>query len=251
VAGGASELAAQTAAVQRFGPVGELVAAEQRRQVPAPAAVAGQVVATAWLLGAIAAVAVGVSGLIAEVVRLVAGIPVLVDVAAGQGLAAVDCTRWLAADPTAATCRDAALSDWAAEVVGYRVALGLLGVIALLAYPAMRRIRFGRVDMSGHGGLGRLPAVVSDSIAFTGFALAAGGTLILGVNAVVTASGHGSGQWFNATPVALGVAAVFGWRLLRDRLSPGPAPACHRPDGFESHRRFGAGRWGLMESPRH
>lgn len=38
----------------------------------------------------------------------------------------------------------------------------------------------------------------------------------LGTDAWVVSSGHGSGQWLSAAPVALVAAAVYGARLLRD-----------------------------------
>jgi hypothetical protein len=42
----------------------------------------------------------------------------------------------------------------------------------------------------------------------------------MAVDAVVVASGHGAGQWLSAAPVALGLAAVFALRLIRDLRAP-------------------------------
>jgi hypothetical protein len=44
-------------------------------------------------------------------------------------------------------------------------------------------------------------------------------TLGLGVDAIAVTSGHGSGRWLSAAPVALSAAAVFGLRLLRNLRS--------------------------------
>jgi hypothetical protein len=48
----------------------------------------------------------------------------------------------------------------------------------------------------------------------TAFGAAGVWTLGLGVDAIAVSSGHGSGQWLSAAPVALLAAAVFGLRLL-------------------------------------
>ncbi len=159
------------------------------------------------MLGAIAGVAVGVSGLVAALVPLVFGRTFLIDVAPNTVLSATDCARWVAGDPTAGSCRDAATADWADEVVGYRVAVGGLGVLALVGYRLLRR-RGWLAD--------GLPRAVNDTVAVTGFAVGALLTLVLGWNAVATAGGHGSGQWFSATIVALTAAMIFTLRLVSD-----------------------------------
>ncbi|PZS20392.1 MAG: hypothetical protein DLM57_01365 [Pseudonocardiales bacterium] len=200
---------AEAQAVHRFGPAREFVAAERARAVLPIGDLARRVLTSALLLGGLGAVAVGASGVIAALIRLVAGTQALVDVAPGRVLSASDCARWLAADPGARSCREAALSDWAAETVVYRIALGLLGGLALVALGMLRR----RATPERWA---PLPRVVSDTIALTIFGTAGCWTLGLGVDAIVGASGHGAGQWLSAAPVALAAAAIFGWRLLRD-----------------------------------
>jgi hypothetical protein len=204
---GMNERDAQGQAIARFGPVDALVAAEYRSTSRSALTMLRQAVSSLWSLGAIVAVAVGVSGLVAALVRLVFGRTVLIDVAPNTVLLARDCARWLAGDPTAGSCRDAAIADWADEVVGYRVAVGVLGVLALLAYRLLRR-RGSLVDV--------LPRAVSDTVAVTGFAVGALLTLVLGWSAVATAGGHGSGQWFSASIVALIAAVIFSVRLVSD-----------------------------------
>ncbi len=207
VAGGMDERDAHAQAIARFGPVDALVAAEYQSKAGSALTVGRQAVSSLWLLGAIAGVAVGVSGLAAALVPLVFGRTFLIDVAPNTVLTATDCARWLAGDPTAGSCRDAAIADWADEVVGYRVAVGVLGVLALIAYRLLRR-RGWLAD--------GLPRAVSDTVAVTGFAVGALLTLVLGWNAVATAGGHGSGQWFSATIVALTAAMIFTLRLVSD-----------------------------------
>jgi len=220
MAQGMSAPEAEAQAVLRFGPARELVAAERARALLPIGELVRRVLSTAWVLGGIGALAVGVSGLIAAVIRVAGGTQALVDVAPDQALSAPDCARWLAADPGAHTCRDAALSDWAAETVYYRIAIGVLGAMALLAFGLLRRRRAHAQRWT------TLPSAVSNTIAVTAFGAAGCWTLGLGVSAIVTNSGHGSGQWFSAAAVALGAAGGFGWRLVHDVRS---ALVCTRP----------------------
>jgi hypothetical protein len=208
-AGGMSPLRAEAEAVRRFGPVDDLVQAELRRQRPSLVELTRQVVSTAVLLGAVGAIAVGLSGVVAAVFWAVGGTGALVAVAPGEQLSAADCARWLAADPTAGGCRAAALSDWAWETVAYRVVLGVLGCVVLAGYLLLRR----------RGGSGRWPALprpVSTTIAVTLFTAAGVWAAGMGVDAVAVNSGQGIGQWFSAAIVALGAAALFGRRLRSD-----------------------------------
>ncbi len=117
---------AQAQAIARFGSVDALIAAEYQSKAGSAWTFARQAVSSMWLLGAIAGVAVGVSGLVAALVPLVFGRRFLIDVAPNTVLSATDCARWLAGDPIAGSCRDAAIADWADEVVGYRIAVGVL-----------------------------------------------------------------------------------------------------------------------------
>jgi hypothetical protein len=209
VTAGLSPQQAEVEAVARFGPACALVAAEHRRLATPFGTVLRAGTVSALLLGAIGALAVGLSGLIAEVIRLIGGSRVLVDVAPGQRLSAADCARWLRLDSGATNCRDAAVADWVNEVVGYRIAVGLLGAVALALYLVLRKRWTHQQRWT------TLPSAVSDTIAVTLFGAAGVWTLGLGLDAIVTASGHGSGQWLSDAPVALAAAAVFGVRLLR------------------------------------
>ena len=211
---GCSAGQAESEAVARFGPARELVEAEHCRLATPLGALARAGATSAVLLGAIGALAVGASGLIALVIRLVAGSRVLVDVAPGQSLSASDCSRWLTADSHAASCRDAAVADWVNEIVGYRIVVGLLGAVVLAIFLVVRK-RWTRRQRWA-----TLPPAVSDTIAMTLFGAAGVWTLAMGIDAIVNAAGHGSGQWLSAAPVALGAAGVFGVRLIRDVRSP-------------------------------
>jgi heme A synthase len=97
------------------------------------------------------------------------------------------------------------LSDWASEIVGFRLVAGVLGAIALAAYFLVRR-RYAR-DL--------LPAPVVDTLAVTLFGVTGLWMLGLGVDWLVI-GGNGAGQWLGAAPVALVLAGFYGLRLLRD-----------------------------------
>jgi hypothetical protein len=218
VAAGLSIQQAEAEAVARFGPAGDVVAAEERRLATPLTVVARASVASALFLGAIGALAVGVSGLIALIVRAIAGSRAVVDVGPGRVLGAADCTRWLNADSGARSCRDAAVADWVNEIVGYRLLMGLLGVVAVAVFLVLRR------RWMSQGRWATLPAAVTDTIAVTLFGAAGVWTLGMGVDAIANASGRGSGQWLSAAPVALGAATVFAVRLVRNLRNPAESP---------------------------
>ena len=117
-------------------------------------------------------------------------------------LGASDCARWLSVYPHAGSCAQAALNDWTWETIGYRIAFGMLGLLALgLLVLARRR--------AWHGpNWAPLPATVVDSIATTLFGISGVWLAGLGIDALTVSSGHGAGQWLSAAPVALTLERV-------------------------------------------
>ena len=213
---GMSQAEAEADAVARFGPSAALARAERDRRVTPLGVLARQAVTSAWFLGALGAIAVGLSGVVAAVLGAIGGKTFLADVP-NRALTASDCSRWLSIYPHAASCHQAAISDWAAETVYYRLAAGLLGAVAMAVFVVARR------GMRRRGRWAALPATVVDTVAATLFGASGAWLLLLGADAVVVSSGHGAGQWLSAAPVALGAAAVFAVRLLRDLRSPADA----------------------------
>ncbi|MDQ1394195.1 MAG: hypothetical protein QOF30_3172 [Acidimicrobiaceae bacterium] len=203
MASGLSQAEAEYDAVARFGTVRSVAAAEARRSSVPLAALVRQVGASGLLLGAIGGIAVGVSGILTAILGAFGGSAFIVDISPATHLAPSDCARWLANDPRAHSCYQAALSDWAGEIVGFRLVAGVAGLLALAAFLVVRR-RWPR-----------LPATVVDTIAVTLFGLAGAWMLGLGIDWV--AQGHnGAGEWLGAAPVALALGAFYGYRLLRD-----------------------------------
>ncbi len=203
MASGLSQAQAEDEAVARFGTVWSVAAAEGRRSSLPLAALGRQVGASGLLLGAIGGIAVGVSGILTAILGAFGGSTFIVDISPTTHLAPSDCARWLANDPRAHSCYQAALSDWASEVVGFRLVAGVAGFLALAAFLVVRR-RWPR-----------LPATVVDTIAVTLFGLA--GAWMAGLGIDWLAQGHnGAGQWLGAAPVALALGGYYGYRLLRD-----------------------------------
>ena len=92
-----------------------------------------------WLVGCVGALAVGVSGLLAEAVgRLVSPAFVAGD-APGVTYTTARCADYLEYVPTARSCAVAAAVHHWGEVVDSRVAVGVLGLFGLLALLAARR----------------------------------------------------------------------------------------------------------------
>lgn len=214
LASGAGRVAAENEAVARFGAATDIAQAE-RRSAPLPIrTVLGQVGLSGLLLGSVGAVAVGLSGLVAWLIQLAAGREAIVDVHSGPALTSSYCARFLTNGLPTVSCRAAALDDWAFDTVAFRIALGVLGLLALAAFLLLRRTTRGRA-------LGLLPGTISDTIAAGAFGVAAVATLGLGVDAL--AVHQAAGQWFSAAVVAIPLAAVFGVRLLsRLRLASEP-----------------------------
>ena len=205
-------------AVARFGPASELAGAERRRQPTPVGVVLREVMSSGLLLGGIGGLAVGLSGLLAAVLNGIGGSRFVIDVAPGERLAPADCARWLAGDPRAHSCAQAAVADWSFEVIASRVAVGVLGGAAILAFLWLRR------RWSKDNRWVVLPSMVVNTIAMTVFGLSGIWLLGLGIDAIIVSSGHGAGQWLSAGPIAMAAAIVFGLRLLAD-LRRAPAPA--------------------------
>lgn len=210
---------AEVDAVRRFGSA-ELVTAHERRWRRAPVArLVREGALTALFLGVLGGLAVGASGLLAGVMQWLGGSTFIVDISKATRLPATDCARWLTNDPHASSCYQAALSDWAAETVFYRLALGALGAFGLLALAFLRR-------RAGPGSF-LLPSLVVNTIGTTVFGAA--GVLLLGQSiAALATAAHGAGQWLSAAPIAIAIAIWFAYRLIGD-LQAHPARDVHQP----------------------
>lgn len=215
IARGLSAEDAEREAVARFGSAGGLARQERLRQSVPAVMLARQCVMSALLLGGIGGLAVGVSAALTAVLGAIGGSRFIVDISPATQLAPSDCARWLAANPGAHTCYQAAMSDWAWDTILIRGAVGVLGALSIAAFVVLRRRSPGL-------GAASLPAAVVDTVALTLFGVAGVWLLGLGVDAMAVASGHGAGQWLGAAPVALALAGFFAFRVLRQLRQPPP-----------------------------
>jgi hypothetical protein len=204
MAGRVQSYEAELGALAAFGSVDDLVPRESQRIRMPLRRLAGQVLRSATLLGAIGAMTVGASGVVASLIYLLGGANSIVTVPAAV-LTPQNCARWLS-QQASANCHQAALSDWAFETVYGRLALGLAGVLLLIAY------RFCKRRWTGNSGL---KPIVMDTVATLAFAVAGLWTAGLGVDAMIVSGGQGAGQWLSAAPIALAATAVYGTRLAR------------------------------------
>jgi hypothetical protein len=189
------------------------------RPGPVPAwAVAAELARTAVRLGAIALVAVGVSGLVAELFGRVFGARFVSGDLPGTSDTPARCAYFLEYFPRAGSCAHAAeLHHWG-EVVEYRVAAGVLGLLVLAGYALWQRRRQPR-----HVGV--LPDGFAATVATALYGVAGAGLLLLSLDAYVVAGGAGSGQWLSGAIVALAMAAGYAVPLSRTllaRADPGP-----------------------------
>jgi hypothetical protein len=208
---------AEVQAVTRFGSVSVVADAELGVQTTPIKDLVRQAIASGLLVGGVGGVAVGVSGLIAAGLAVVAGQRFVVDAPSGAALSPAYCSRWLAGTH-AMSCAQAGLADWMWDTVAFRLAAGVIGVLALLAVAGIGRA------WSRQGRLVMLPATVRDTAAALSFGVAGVWLAGLGVDRLAVASGHGAGQWFSAAPVALAVAVFFGLRLVGDLRRPSYRP---------------------------
>lgn len=213
-ASGADMIEAETAAVARFGSVDHLVRAEAERGRLTAGALIRPAVGSSLLLGGLAGVAMGLSGLITAVMGFLAGSTFIVNISPHTYLAPSDCARWLSQNHSTHSCYQAALQDWSFEVVTNRLVLGLLGAVALVVFARLRRRWSARQLMSV---LPRAPVDAVAFFAFFGIGLWLAG---LGVDALIVNHGRGAGQGLGTAPALLVVGAIFGRRLVLDLLAP-------------------------------
>jgi hypothetical protein len=218
MATGMSEEEAQREAIARFGDPRTVARRFSARLSPVPVwAVATEVARAATLLGAIALVAIGVSGLIAELFGQAFGARFVSGDLPGTSYTPERCAEFLEYFPRAGSCaRAAELHHWG-EVVQYRVAAGVLGLLVLGGYALWHlRRREPRY-------LGVLPDGFSATVATALYGVAAAGLLLQSLGGVVFAEGVGDGQWLSGGIVALVMASVYGASLYRTILTRGDA----------------------------
>lgn len=180
---GMDEDAAAAEAISRFGPA-EVIA---KRMRPTNVALAVDALRAGWLLSGLGLVAIGVSGLVAELLFQTAGATFLAGDSLGVTYTPARCADFAEYFPSAGSCASAAALHHAGEVVTGRVAGGVLGILMLAAYHVYRRRTQNHYPV--------LPDVAVPMVAAALFA-AAGALLLL------DAGGMWVGQVTHGEPVA-------------------------------------------------
>ena len=167
-----------------------------------------QLIGRAIVLGAIALVAIGISGGVAAVFGMTAGKGFVAGDPPSVIYSAARCADFVEYAPHAHSCEQAATEHHYEEVVGYRMAAGVLGFLVLGATSLVRRRRPELFTSD------RLPVAFDDTVAATAFAVVGFGLLATGVDQVALGN-RGAGGWLSGGVVAVLAAIAFGTRFLR------------------------------------
>jgi hypothetical protein len=221
-----SEEEAQRRAIERFGDPRTVARRFAPRLTPVPpAAVAAELARAAVVLGGIGLVAIGVSGLVAELLGRLFGAGFVAGDLPGVTYTPQRCAEFLEYFPDAGGCGQAAAMDHWGEVVEYRVAVGVLGLLVLGGYLLWRRGRRGEQPRY----LGVLPDGFAATVAVSLYGLAGAVLALEGLDALLVGRGSGAGQWLSAAVVALAMAILYGVSLYRTVLSRSRAGAAGLP----------------------
>ena len=172
-----------------------------------------QLVSRAVRLGAIALVAIGVSGVVAGFLGATVGTRFVAGDPPGTRYSATRCADFREYEPGARTCEQAATAHHFGEIVDYRLAAGLLGVGVLGAIGVVRRRTPSLFARDA------LPAAFEETVAATAFSMAALAMAGVGVDQI-TAGGAGAGNLISGAFVAAIAALWFARRFLHEMGAP-------------------------------
>ena len=185
--GGMPRQEAETEAVRRFGPVTPIARATSRRSF---AVLAFETLRAALFLAGCGLVAVGISGLVALVMNL------------WFGRTFVGGVRFFAD-------QSASINETADDAVVLRVIAGLIGLLMLLGYLALRR-------HANHASV--LPAGLVDALGAAAFAAGTAGLVIASAEQAVQNGTSGVGFPLSGALVAVPATVYFCLRAARDLL---------------------------------
>jgi len=216
MAAGLAEPEAQAQAVRRMGPVTGVTGPRSGLARPS-LALARALTLTAALIGGAGLLAVGGAALIARALVAAKGDAFLTAPWPQASYTRADCARWLAGDPGTHSCVTAMLADHAGDFLLQATAAGLLGLLTLAGYFALRRRWRDRATLTA------LPAGTAEALGTALAAVAAVACFGTALDAEMTRRGVGAGEpWSLGVAAALtaGVFALALGRVLR-RARPG------------------------------
>jgi hypothetical protein len=168
-----------------------------------------QLVLAALLLGGIGLVAVGVSGGLAAGMGAVGGKRFVSGDVPGMTYTPARCAYFLEYYAKEGTCAKAATAHHFDEVVQYRVAAGVLGLLVLGTWQFARRRRRSLIEV------GLLPDAFVATAGVTVFAAGAGMMMVQGMGQVSAGTTAGLGDYLSGAIVAAVVAVGFAFSLMR------------------------------------
>ena len=205
---GVDEDEAARLAIERFG-TPQVVASRFSTELRPPLVAVGRelVIALAGM-AAVGLIAIGISGALAGAFGHFFGWTFVAGDKSGVTYTAQRCAEYLKISPNATNCTQAALFDHYWEIVGQRIAVGVLGLMVLGGYAIARR--------SWKSGQARLPHGFSPIVGTALFGLAA--LALLGVSSlnIVFSNTSGTGGLLSGGIVSLAVFAIYGLRLARE-----------------------------------
>lgn len=160
-------------------------------------------------LGIAGLLAIGLSGLLADGMGVAFGQSFVSGTRPGITYPAYRCAVYLEYEPGAATCEVAATRHHYGEVVVYREATGVLGLLALGVYWLLRRRWPGFRDRS------ELPDGFEATIGTALFGFAAAALLLLPIPPILLGDSAGTGEFLSGGVIAFGVAVAYGISLYR------------------------------------
>ncbi len=219
VAAGSDPLVARHEAVVRFGEVPVVARAmngatraRYRRPAVREATTAGLAVTAAGLL------AMGVVGLLARAAAALTSTTAVFGLPAGAHLPVTSCQHWLSAQPAAASCRQAATLEAAADLTLGLAVAGVAGLVLAVLVVVLQRGAGPRT--------GLVPERTGPALAAVAFGVGALGTALLAADDAVISALWGAGLFWVASAVCFLAALGSGILLLRSsplRLRHGPA----------------------------
>jgi len=212
-ADGLDEPAARALAVRRMGPVAG-IADRPSLTLRLTPALRRRVVLSALLIGGVGGIAIGIGGVIGQVVNLRFGNNAIATPFPFGSYTSADCYRWISANPPARDCVTAMTADHARDFLISAGLCGVIGVLAIAAYTFLQR------RWSSHAIATSLPRATEDIVGAVLAFLAAVVLVGQGIDAVLVTHGKGSGEPFSLAPPSLLAAAVFTIRALRRLRGP-------------------------------
>lgn len=206
---GLSEAQAQQAAIERFGTprtVAGRFAAERSGGVPFSVLV--EAVLALTLVAGIGLVAIGASGALAGVLGPAVGKTYVAGDPSGVTYTPARCADFREYFPKASTCEAAATAHHFDEIVTYRLAAGVLGLLVLAGYGLVRRRRPSARGLA-------LPDGFTATIGTVPFAVAAAVLCLPALGSTAMGDSSGAGGQLTGGVVAALAAAGFATSLYR------------------------------------